>query len=57
MSLKAGGWGRGDGGGEGENSLVSEEARRAHLRLEPVAQEQYVVSDTLCPALHDCEIE
>jgi len=23
----------------------------------PVAQRQYVVSDTRCPALHDCELE
>ena len=26
-------------------------------RRKPVAQRQYVVSDTLCPALHDCEFE
>ena len=26
---------------------------RTDLRLEPVAQGQYVVSDTCCPALHD----
>ena len=30
---------------------------RADLRPEPVAQGQYVVSDTLCPALHDCKFE
>ena len=29
----------------------------ADFRPEPVAQGQYVVSDTLCPALHDCEFE
>ena len=30
---------------------------RADLRPEQVAQGQYVVSDTRCPALHDCEME
>ena len=30
---------------------------RAYLGPEPFAQGQYVVSDTICPALHDCEFE
>ena len=30
---------------------------RADLRPEQVAQGQYVVSDTRCPALHDYELE
>ena len=29
----------------------------APKRKEQVAQGQYVVSDTRCPALHDCEFE
>ena len=29
--------------------------KRADLKTEQVAQGQYVVSDTRCPALHDCE--
>ena len=31
--------------------------RRANLRLEQVAQGQYVVSDTRCPALCGCKSE
>ena len=28
-----------------------------HTHTQPVAQGQYVVSDTRCPALYDCEME
>ena len=32
-------------------------ALNEHFSTEQVAQGQYVVSDTRCPALHDCELE
>ena len=39
---------------KGKYKLLGRKEEKARL---PVAQGQYVVSDTLCPALHDCEFE
>ena len=40
------------------NQLTHSKSRlRSYAYKEQVAQEQYVVSDTRCPALHDSELE
>ena len=48
-----------DGGREEErdNDRNREEKKREEKRKKQVAQGQYVVSDTRCPALSDCELE